>query len=192
MGRPSARSSDGRLTSPPRNRCRSSSWRRRPPPMPELRSLVAAELKLPVDHQVTAMAAAIAAKHGAASRAVLFYGSCLREKQLDGLMLDFYLIVSDYRAAYGKKWLAAANRLIPLNVLYFEDDGLAAQYAVLSGGDFEDECSLEAWTVSNAPRFLHPSRLVSSQDKAAADRVADSVSQAPPPLLAWALPGARD
>ena len=43
------------------------------------------------------MAAAIAAKHGAASRAVLFYGSCLRQKQLEGLMLDFYLIVSDYR-----------------------------------------------------------------------------------------------
>ena len=43
------------------------------------------------------MAEAIAAKHGDASRAVLFYGSCLRQKQLDGLMLDFYLIVSDYR-----------------------------------------------------------------------------------------------
>ena len=41
-----------------------------------------------------------------APRAVLFYGSCLREKQLEGLMLDFYLIVSDYRAAYGKRWLA--------------------------------------------------------------------------------------
>ena len=40
------------------------------------------------------MAEAIAARHGKASRAVLFYGSCLREKQLDGLMLDFYLIVS--------------------------------------------------------------------------------------------------
>ena len=71
-------------------------------------------------------------KHGAASRAVLFYGSCLREKQLDGLMLDFYLIVSDYRAAYAKRWLAAANRLIPPNVFYFEQDGLAAKYAVLS------------------------------------------------------------
>ena len=44
------------------------------------------------------------------SRAVLFYGSCLREKQLDGLMLDFYLIVSDYRAAYDKRWLARPTR----------------------------------------------------------------------------------
>ena len=104
--------------------------------MSELRALVAEELSLPVDPRVSAMAAAIAAKHGAASRAVLFYGSCLREKQLEGLMLDFYLIVSDYRAAYDKSWLAAANRLIPPNVFYFEHDGLAAKYAVLSEARF--------------------------------------------------------
>ena len=104
--------------------------------MSSLRELVAEELSQPVDPRVSATAGAIANKHGAASRAVLFYGSCLRQKQLDGLMLDFYLIVSDYRAAYGKTWLAAANRLIPPNVFYFEHDGLAAKYAVLSEADF--------------------------------------------------------
>ena len=67
--------------------------------MPTLRELVAEELGLPVDPRVSAIAAAIADQHGAASRAVLFYGSCLRERRLDGLMLDFYLIVSDYRSA---------------------------------------------------------------------------------------------
>ena len=67
---------------------------------------------------------------------MLFYGSCLRESQLDGLMLDFYLIVSDYRAAYRQRWLATANRLIPPNVFPFEADGLAAKYAVLSEADF--------------------------------------------------------
>jgi hypothetical protein len=92
--------------------------------MSKLRKLVAEELSAPADPRVRAVAAAIAAKHGAASRAVLFYGSCLRQKQLDGLMLDFYLIVSDYRAAYGKRWLASANRLIPPNVFHFEHDGL--------------------------------------------------------------------
>ena len=75
--------------------------------MSELRALVAEELSLPVDPRVSALAAAIAERHGTASRAVLFYGSCLREKKFDGLMLDFYLIVSSYRDAYGKKWLAA-------------------------------------------------------------------------------------
>jgi hypothetical protein len=68
--------------------------------MPDLKQLVAEELSVPADPRVAAMAAAIAAKHGEASRAVLFYGSCLRQDELEGLMLDFYLIVSDYSEAY--------------------------------------------------------------------------------------------
>jgi hypothetical protein len=156
--------------------------------MSELRDLVAKELAMPVAPRVAAMAAAIAAKHGAASRAVLFYGSCLREKQLDGLMLDFYLIVSDYRAAYAKRWLALANRLIPPNVFYFEHGGLVAKYAVLSEADFAHECSPEAWTVSTAARFAQPSRLVWSASDEAAEAAVDAVSRAAPTLLGWTLP----
>ena len=156
--------------------------------MVELRKLVAEELDAQVDPRVRAVAAAIAAKHGAASRAVLFYGSCLRQQQLDGLMLDFYLIVSDYRAAYGKRWLAAANRLIPPNVFHFEHDGLVSKYAVLSEADFAHECGPDAWTVSTAARFAQPSRLVWSADKAARERVLDAVSRAAPSLLGWTLP----
>jgi hypothetical protein len=156
--------------------------------MSELRDLVAEELNVPVDPRVGAMAAAIAAKHREASRAVLFYGSCLREKRLDALMLDFYLIVSDYPAAYDKRWLAAANRLIPPNVFHFEHDGLVSKYAVLSDADFAHECSLEAWTVSIAARFSQPSRLVWSADARAAERAIDIVSEAAPTLLGWTLP----
>jgi hypothetical protein len=134
------------------------------------------------------MAAVIAGKHGRASRAVLFYGSCLRTKQLEGLMLDFYLIVSDYASAYDKRWLAAANRLIPPNVFYFEHDGLVAKYAVLSEADFAHECSPEAWTVSTAARFAQPSRLVWSADEVAADSTIDVVAQAAPTLLGWTRP----
>src|SRR5215212_6380342 len=94
-----------------------------------LRSLVAEELAIPVDPRVTAMAAAIAASRRSAARAVLFYGSCLREEQYDGLMLDFYLIVSDYQAAFGKGALALANRLLPPNVFPFEHAGMIAKYA---------------------------------------------------------------
>jgi hypothetical protein len=47
-------------------------------------------LAQPVDPRVRNMAKALAAKYPDASKAVLFYGSCLRESQLDGLMLDFY------------------------------------------------------------------------------------------------------
>ncbi|HEY8592478.1 MAG TPA: hypothetical protein VIL42_06390 [Sphingomicrobium sp.] len=155
--------------------------------MADLRALVAEELSRPVDPRVTAMAAAIAAKHGAASRAVLFYGSCLRQQQLEGLMLDFYLIVSDYRAAYAKGWLAAANRLIPPNVFYFEHQGLRAKYAVLSEADFAHECSPLAWTVSTAARFAQPSRLVWTAGHQARVQVTDIVATAAPTLLGWTL-----
>ena len=160
--------------------------------MSVLRQLVADELAAPADPGVSELAAAIASKHAEASRAVLFYGSCLREKQLDGLMLDFYLIVSDYRAAYEKRWLAAANKLIPPNVFYFEQNGLRAKYAVLSEADFAHECSPEAWTVSTAARFAQPARLVWSNDQQARETVTDAVGKAAPTLLNWTLPVARD
>lgn len=156
----------------------------------ELRALVAVELNIPADPRVTSMAAAIAKKHEPASRAVLFYGSCLREKQLEGLMLDFYLIVSDYRSAYTKRWLAAANRLIPPNVFYFERDGLVAKYAVLSEADFYRLNGPQTSSVSVWARFAQPSRLVWAADEQARDRAILAVARAAPTLLAAA--GSRE
>jgi len=150
--------------------------------------LVEAELSVPVDPRVKEMAAAIAARHGEASRAVLFYGSCLREKQLDGLMLDFYLIVSSYDAAYDKVWLAKANKLIPPNVFPFHYDGLAAKYAVLSEADFHRLNGPETRNVSVWARFAQPSRLVWIKDEEAGDRAIATVARAAPALLAAALP----
>jgi hypothetical protein len=128
-----------------------------------LQSLVADEVSVAVDSPVTDMAAAIAARHPGA-RAVLFYGSCLRETQLDGLMLDFYLIVADYAAAFDRKWLATANRLIPPNVFPFEHRGLIAQ----------------------------PSRLVWSADPAARLAAISAIAQCAPTLLAAARPCVGD
>ncbi|MEA3003017.1 MAG: hypothetical protein QOH81_1805, partial [Sphingomonadales bacterium] len=153
-----------------------------------LTDLVAAELAEPVDPRVAAMAAAIAASYPGAARAVLFYGSCLRERQLEGLMLDFYFIVSGYRAAYGRSWLTPANRLIPPNVFPFEQAGLAAKYAVLSEADFARECSLEARSVSVWARFAQPSRLVWVADEEARRRAAAAVADAPVTLFRMTLP----
>ncbi|HEX8262482.1 MAG TPA: hypothetical protein VF547_06375 [Allosphingosinicella sp.] len=160
--------------------------------METLRSLVAAELAEPVDPRVSAMAEAIAAKYPGAARAVLFYGSCLRQRELDGLMLDFYLIVSDYRSAYGRSWLALANRLIPPNVFPFEHDGLVAKYAVLDERDFYRLNGLETLNVSVWARFAQPSRLVWSADEKAAAAAVVSVARAAPTLLAAAAPSLPD
>lgn len=148
-----------------------------------LQPLIAAELVQPVDPRVAAMAAALAARYPGAARAVLFYGSCLRTRDLDGQMLDFYLIVSDYRAAYGKRWLATANRLIPPNVFPFAHEGLAAKYAVLSLADLESLCGPEASAVSVWARFAQPSRLVWQADDAALGAVVSAIARAPATLL---------
>ena len=158
-----------------------------PDPAAELQALVRAELAEPADPRVVAMAEALAQSYGASARAVLFYGSCLREAELDGRMLDFYLIVSDYRAAYGKAWLAAANRLIPPNVFPFAHDGLVAKYAVLSEAEFHRLNGPETRSVSVWARFAQPSRLVWAASDEASERVVVAVARAAPTLLSAAL-----
>ncbi len=147
-----------------------------------LPDLIAQELAQPVDSRVTAAAAAVAARHPGA-RAVIFYGSCLRTGEIDGHMLDFYLIVRDYREAYGKRWLAAANRLIPPNVFPTEADGVAAKYAVLSETDLARLTGPEAGTVSVWARFAQPVRLVWTADEAAKTTTVAAVSRAVTTLL---------
>ncbi len=153
-----------------------------------LSSLVAAELAEPVDPKAAAMADALAALYPGAVRAVLFYGSCLREKNLEGLMLDFYLIVSDYRAAYGKRWLATANHLIPPNVFPFQHGDLAAKYAVLSEADFARLCGSQADNVSVWARFAQPARLVWVADDLARQRAVAAVASAAPTFFQLTLP----
>ncbi len=156
--------------------------------MNQLQPLIASELSEAVDPRVTAMAIAIAAQHSNAARAILFYGSCLRQSQLDGLMLDFYLILSDYPSAYPKRWLATANRLIPPNVFPFAHEGLAAKYAVLSEDDFLRLTSANASSASVWARFCQPVRLVWSADEWASKRAEACVTRAVETFWALAAP----
>jgi hypothetical protein len=155
--------------------------------MHSLQQLISHELAVPALPQVQGFAAHIAAQYGQAARAVLFYGSCLRTEQLEGLMLDFYLIVSDYEAAYGKGWLAKWNRRLPPNVFPFERDGLIAKVAVLSEQDFHDLNRAGASAVSVWARFAQPSRLVWAADEDAQKTAALAISGAAPTLLNGAL-----
>ncbi len=155
--------------------------------MSDIKALVAAEIAQLVDPQVVEMASALAAKYPGA-RAVLFYGSCLREQQLDGLMLDFYLIVADYDQAYGKSWLARANRMIPPNVFPFTHGNLSSKYAVLSAADFAALNGPAASNVSVWARFSQPTRLVWRADEAAEQAVISAISTAGQTLFHFARP----
>ena len=155
--------------------------------MLSLTQLVAEELAIPAQAGVGDFAAHIAAQYGDAARAVLFYGSCLRSEQLQGEMLDFYLIVSDYEAAYGKSWRATWNRRLPPNVFPFQHNGLIAKVAVLSESDFHNLNRPAASAVSVWARFAQPSRLVWCADDKARHAAVIAISGAAPTLLNAAL-----
>ncbi|MEM9574149.1 MAG: hypothetical protein AAF870_02840 [Pseudomonadota bacterium] len=156
--------------------------------MSELKTLIAEEIAQSVDPRVTAFSASIAAEYGDASIAVLFYGSCLRTTELEGQMLDFYLIVSSYEEAYGKSWLVRANKLLPPNVFPAEHDGLVAKVAVLSERDFYRLNRIAASSVSVWARFAQPSRLVWSSGKEARDSTIEAMSGAAVTLFDMTLP----
>ena len=155
-----------------------------PDPKQTLTGLIAAELAKPVAQAARDMAEAVRCRHGSAAIAVLFYGSCLRqpETQLAESLLDFYVLVDDYKAAYDRPWLAVANRLLPPNVFYLEipfgADKLRTKYAVISLEQFRRGTSAAAANVSLWARFSQPARLIWSRDPAIAAAVAEACTEA--------------
>ncbi|MGI4875896.1 MAG: hypothetical protein ACRYG4_00240 [Janthinobacterium lividum] len=149
----------------------------------------------PVDPAVARLAGIVAGRFDGAG-AVLFYGSCLRAASLDGLMLDFYLVVDDYARAYGPtrrgRFLAAANRLLPPNVFQVEVAGLRAKYAVLSAADLARLAGRATRNPSVWARFAQPSRLVWWRDERARVATVAAVAGAPVALLAAAAPLAAE
>jgi hypothetical protein len=166
-----------------------------------LRETLSEELNRPVAETVKAIAAVLRARYERAAVAVLFYGSCLRspEAELADNLLDFYVLVDDYRNAYDKAWLAVANRVLPPNAFYCETGWqgmhIRAKYVVISLEDFARFCRPETQNVSVWARYAQPARIVWTRDAATADRVVAACMDAVRTMLrrAWPLePGTRD
>jgi len=135
-----------------------------------LHARIAAELAAPVPGPVAALAAELRRRHGPATAAVIFYGSCLRKRTTDGV-LDFYVVVDDYRSAYPGRALALANAILPPNVFYLEwpheGETLRTKYAVISGADVRRRASLRSLDCRVWARFCQPAALAFVRDDAA-------------------------
>jgi len=99
--------------------------------------------------------------------AIILYGSCLRTNQYDEGVIDLYVIVDNYTAAYVDKTSRLINKLLPPNVFYLETSKegttIRAKYAVISLVDFRRGCSY--WFHSYLwSRFAQPSRLLYVRD----------------------------
>ncbi|MAE93030.1 MAG: hypothetical protein CL910_00070 [Deltaproteobacteria bacterium] len=146
-----------------------------------LAARAAAELAGPIPEAARLLGDSLLARFGDATVAVLFYGSCLRRQSAEGV-LDFYVLVDDYRHAYDSRGLAWLNRMLPPNVHYQEQDAgptrLRAKVAVLSLGDFE-EAVATSWPEARVwARFAQPARLVWARDAVVRERVGEAVADA--------------
>ncbi|MEZ4334482.1 MAG: hypothetical protein R3F35_22230 [Myxococcota bacterium] len=132
-----------------------------------LESIVAGELALPVRPSVEWLAGALAERHGAAVLGVLFYGSCLRQTTDEGV-LDFWLVVDDYRHAYASPVLALASTIAPPTVFYLERDyegrRLRTKFGVISRRAFARGTSFDASHPYVFARFAQPARLLACRD----------------------------
>jgi len=136
----------------------------------DLAELVGAELARPAPPAAAILAERIRERHGAATAAVVFYGSCLRRETNAGV-LDFYALVDSYRAAYASRLLAAANALLPPNVFYLEaecgGERVRAKYAVVSLADFARGAAGRGLRTGIWARFCQPALAVHVRDAAA-------------------------
>lgn len=106
---------------------------------------------------------------------VLLYGSTLRTLQLEGQVVDLYLLVSSYREAYPGRPLA--GRLLPPNVFYLESGGLRAKYAVVTLEQFRREIE-RGWHPYFWGRFCQPVRITAYRSQEALSQTLEALLEA--------------
>lgn len=146
-----------------------------------VKDFILAEWNRDVPDPVSVAAKDIAARYGNSVAGVIFYGSCLRTGEIEDKILDFYVIVDDYAAAYDKSWLARANAILPPNVFYHEmqvgDLTVRSKYAVLSLPDFLFRTDTSCLNVSVWARFCQPCMLLEARSAGSKDVIAGGVAQ---------------
>lgn len=150
-------------------------------PNPNLLSIVREVAAVPASPGVQALAEQALRRHGGAVQAILFYGSCRRRGDDEGLV-DLYLLVDSYRAAYDRLTTAVWNKVLPPNVFYLatsvEGRPVRAKYAVLSLADFRRGMSRRWFHSYFWGRFAQPTGLIYARDERVAATALEAVSQA--------------
>jgi hypothetical protein len=151
---------------------------------PSLDALVAGELRAPAGaagEAAGALVDAIRSRHAGAVAAVLLYGSCLRRRSAEGV-LDFYVLVDDYRRAWPTRRAAWLNAWLPPSVVGCETERggrrLRAKYAVMSTADFARLAAGRGLDGRVWARFSQPAALVFARDPAARAAVEAAVASA--------------
>ena len=136
-------------------------------PSPKLIAEKASECSRIVPEDFHVFVGALQEQYGESLQAVLLYGSCLHNYDLENSVVDLYVVVDEYEVAYTKFYLSLLNRCVPPNVFYlelpYEEITLRCKYGVISLKDFSDGAS--TWFHSYIwGRFSQPTRILFSRN----------------------------
>ena len=145
----------------------------------------------PVPRRAAAAASAVRARHRDAVRALVFYGSALREPDNAERTVDLYVLARSYRAFHRRRVAALANRLLPPNVYRLrtatEGGTVRVKYTVLTLADFERLASPRAFQSLIWGRFSQPCVIAYASDEAVRRRLVDAFADAVRTMLDEAL-----
>lgn len=136
-------------------------------------------------------------KHGEALQAILVYGSWLRGKR--DTMLDFYVLVEDYRTL-DSAWQGIMCRLLPPNVYHIhhknddpesENPELRAKYALLTLDRFRKAMRHDFHSYFWA-RFAQPCEILYVRDDATRANLTEALSSAARTFVQRVLPAMGD
>jgi len=145
------------------------------------------ETSRPVQPAVATLIAAIRERFGEQFAGALYYGSCRRQAEPEGV-IDLHVLLHDPKPALGAV-SAMLCRLLPPNVYYLEvphgDDLVRCKYAVLSVAQFHRSCTRAAFHSYFWARYAQPLTLVELDDP---DAALDSLVTALETLAGRSLP----
>jgi len=159
----------------------------------DIETRIGAELAQMVFPAAMSAAEALRAHFGPSSVvAILFYGSCLRDGDDEGKILDFYVIVDRYRDTFGAGLKALANAVLPPNVFYFENPFEArvvrSKVAVFSLRHFEEAASARHFDSYVWARYAQPSALLYAGNEEIRRRIEAAVAACAVALVEKTVP----
>jgi hypothetical protein len=157
-----------------------------------LSTLLCEEATVAIAPSVRAIADAARACHGDEIAAVLVYGSCLREGDDLGKVVDLYLLSDSYGSVYKNPLMRVANALLPPNVFYletpFEERTVRCKYAIVSLSHFERLVTPSTFHPYFWARFAQPTAVAWLRNRKTKRRVVGAMAQAVMTLIAEAGP----
>lgn len=153
----------------------------------EVRECMRRETSRPMQPPVATLVAALRERFGEQFAGALYYGSCRRQAEPEGV-IDLHVLLHDPRRVLGGP-SAMLCRLLPPNVYYLEvthgGATVRCKYAVLSLAQFHRCCTRAAFHSYFWARYAQPLTLIDGDDP---DAVLDSLVTAFETLAGRSLP----